>query len=226
MTYKIIQDEVELNKFIGVLPDLEPDEKYYFSLFARKKYDDSVQSSDRADLARFLCYKDQIYDKIKQLEAPFGSYKSKGYELPNRALALYCHPNPRNLRKATWSIIRELTKRLETGQRSFNPHNDAMTACHKTKSRSYFVDFDIDLDDKVVIQSLKWDIEAIVGKGAYTLIETRGGMHCLVRPELVSGSKMWYQMIKNQTDGCDQTGDLLIPVPGCTQGNFCPRILS
>ena len=49
MKHEIIKDGTKLKDFVSWLPDLKPTEKFYVALFARKKYDDSLQttSSDK-----------------------------------------------------------------------------------------------------------------------------------------------------------------------------------
>ena len=37
MNYSIVKDSIELQNFINKLPDLKDGQKYYYSLFARKK---------------------------------------------------------------------------------------------------------------------------------------------------------------------------------------------
>ena len=55
----------------------------------------------------------------------------------------------------------------------------------------------------------------IIGEAAPTFLETRGGVHVLVNTALVdSKHKNWYPELSKQIEP-DQTGDLLIPVPGC-----------
>jgi len=59
MNYKIIKDEKELKKFIDWLPQLEDGQKFYISLFARKKYGATEGlKADKGQLKRFTASKE------------------------------------------------------------------------------------------------------------------------------------------------------------------------
>jgi hypothetical protein len=57
-------------------------------------------------------------------------------------------------------------------------------------------------------------------------LRTRGGLHVLVNPENVP-EKLKKSFYKNMTSilGCDQSGDNMIPIPGCYQGMFIPEFV-
>ena len=98
--YKIIADEAQLKAFIEWLPELEKDEIYYVSLFARKKYDTTgTLKADKGQLKRFSSRKDRLFEKIKHLERPIGTYTHEGQAVSNESLALYITVNPRSLTK-------------------------------------------------------------------------------------------------------------------------------
>lgn len=226
--HQIIRDPKALADFIDWLPELGLHEKYYVSLFARKKYDDAVsQSGGKSSLRRFLTDKSRLLHKIGELELPLGRYSQDSFEVQEDALALYITPNPRCMRKTGFALAGELIRRLENENQPFNPHSEAMTQAHKSKSRTVFVDFDLDLDvppeaKESELQRCMEIVRSIVGQSAVTFIETRGGLHCLVEPAKVAPGVGWHQAITRQLD-VDQTGDLLLPVPGCCQGGFVPR---
>jgi len=102
MNYQIIADEKKLLNFIAWLPKLEENEKYYITLLARKKYsDEEIKSNSKTQLKRFTSDKERLFDKIKQLEVPFGAWKLKDGAAPQKSLALYISLNPRCMKKAT-----------------------------------------------------------------------------------------------------------------------------
>jgi hypothetical protein len=51
-------------------------------------------------------------------------------------------------------------------------------------------------------------------------------VHLLIKLELVDEKyrKTFYRNIM-ALPGVDQIGDMMVPVPGTSQGNFCPKII-
>jgi hypothetical protein len=219
MNYKIIQDEKEFRKFIDWLPDLEDNEKYYLSLFARKKYcEELIKSNDKTQIKRFTSYKDDIYRKVKQLECEVGSYYLKDREVPQESLVLYINPNPRNMRRATFQLIKKCTDILETNGMNYNIHAEALSCIQRSKSKTHFCDFDIDSKDVSICR-----VKEILPDNTYDIIETRGGYHVLVKTRLAPKTK-WHKELRDAFV-IDQIGDQMIPVVGCTQGGFVPKFI-
>ena len=226
MNYKIINDEAALTSFIDWLPELKPNEIFYGCLFARKKYcPDLVHSSDKTQLKRFTFRKDNFHEKIKQLECEVGSYSLKGRPVPQEALVLYCTPNPRDQRRATFASIRELLALVESDAVNFNLHQEVMSNIQRSKGTTHFVDFDFDLADKSTMMEFVGKINEVLPTEATSIIETRGGIHCLVHPPVATKhDKKWYPELR-ELGQLDQVGDQLIPVVGCTQGGFTPKFI-
>ncbi len=221
MNYQIIQDQQKLLEFIEWLPDLADNEKYYCCLFARKKYcADQLKSSDKSQLKRFLSDKKRLYEKIKQLEVEQGAYKLKHSIAPQESLALYINPNPRNLKSATYDSIIRLTELLRKDNNNFNPQAEVMSCIQRSVGSKYYLDFDVDTKDFDFTQ-----LPNIINTDCLTVVETRGGYHLLVRLDKLEATykKSFYNQIVAL--GVDQTGDQLLPVPGCTQGGFVPRFI-
>ena len=232
MNYQIVKDETVSKSFIDWLPELRQTEKYYLCLFARNKYCKELThiKSDKAQLKRFVSDKERMFQKIKQLEVEIGCYKQKQVTVPELALALYITPNPRDMYKATINTMVKLAKSIRDQNISMNPHQEAMSEIQKSKSRTCWIDFDIDTKGASpdYPHYLKEQIYNKVGKEAEVkFLETRGGYHILVNPDTVplAHKSYFYQQIKEMAF-CDQSGDNMIPVPGCTQGGFIPHFIN
>ena len=222
MKYEIIKDKEKLLEFIDWLPYLKPTEKFYMALFARKKYDVSLQStaSDKMQLKRVLCNKHNMVQKIQQLEVDYGLYKLKDTIATQQSLALYITPNPRCTVKANRDLLIRLAGAVANGNFFHNVHAEAISSVQRSKSYTHVVDFDIDSKEIDLLI-----LESIIPRNTYSILETRGGYHILVKPdEAGQYDKQWHPKIKNAYD-CDQIGDQMIPVPGCTQGNFVPKFI-
>ncbi len=221
MNYKIIRDEKLLREFINWLPDLEPDEKYYGTLFARKKYaPHSDLKTDKSKIKRFVTKKEHLYDKLRQLEVKEGTYKISDRPAPQESLAVYLNPNPRNLRQAAFEGIIQLTKLLKDGKKNFDPQSEMLTVIHNTVGRKIYLDFDIDYKPFDPSQ-----LDPFINRDAVEILETRGGFHLLVNLKKIAPkykSTFYKGMLSLNVD---QTGDQLLPIPGCTQGNFIPHFL-
>ena len=235
IVHQIVRDQEKLEQFVSWLPELQPHEKYFLCLQARKKYMPSLKSNDKTQLKRFIAHKENLIEKILQLECPVGCYRTKeGEVITDEGIALYITLNPRNLLQATYMSAKAMLDLIQKQDKNLNPHSEVLSCIHKSKGRSNFVHFDIDKstgeeqDDKapksnLSIKEIFGIAESIVGKEAVTVIETRGGCHLLIDPsKVVSENKNWYPIITKQIQ-CDQSGDLMVPVVGCCQGGFVPR---
>lgn len=221
MNYKIITDLQLLKEFVEWLPELEANEKYYLSLFARKKYCKGITSNAKTQLKRFTSNKERLIDKISQLEIPTGRYFLKNEPAPQMSLALYISVNPRDMKKATQMLGKRCWDLLN-GE-NYNIHAEALSCIQKSKSQTRYVDFDI--DDKSVDLDKEWLTNRI--GDSYKILETRGGYHVLVDPQKANSHSTnvnWFNDIRKKYP-IDQAGDNLIPVPGCVQGGFTPMFV-
>jgi hypothetical protein len=193
---------------------------FYVSLFARKKYCGiSGLSGDKCQLKRFTAKKDFLFSKIKQLETAFGSYMQGDTPIPQEALALYITPNPRNMELAAKNSLVKLANVVTQPYNGYNPHQLVMSEIQKACGKKRFVDFDF--DDINVHDVMEKAVEFLT-PGGYEVIDTRGGFHVLVRPEMQTDRRWYPKMVEL---GPDVRGDTLLPVPGCTQGNYVPRFV-
>lgn len=235
--YSIIKDEKILRDFIDFLPELETGEVYYVCLFARKKYSSSIKR-DKAQLKRFTSTKERLFSKIRQLEAPFGAYIQGDDDqnpIPQDSLAVYITANPRsNIIAAKKSLVKIADMITKENVKNYNLHQDVMSEIQKARSRSVFVDFDFDHCDHVDITR---QVGEIIPHENFHVLVTRGGFHLMINPDkvpiqFVDGNpkkkRNWFTEIKkihmaNSSDIINH-GDNMIPVAGCTQGNFVPYL--
>lgn len=221
----IINDLNQLENFINWLPPLRETECYYASLLARKKYHPSA-TSDKTQCVRFTASsKPSLLAKIKQLELANTSYVNKnGDSVHNDALALYMYVNPRDLVKASADLCKTLVDGLVRQQFS-NPAYQALSAIQKSKGDSSCVVFDY---DNVSVDEVKSYVKSkFTETYAFTFIKTRGGVHLVVDPALIEHDmkRSWHKYLLD-LPGFDTSGDLMVPVPGCTQGGFTPYLLT
>lgn len=220
MNYRIIHDEQALREFIDWLPELDENETYYLSVFARKKYCAAlIKSNDKTQVKRFTSNKERMFDKIKQLEVPLGSLKLRDMDAPQESLVVYIHPNPRSNTKACNKMLKHCADLITNTARGYNLHAEAMSCIQKSKSRTCFVHFDIDTKD--VNLSL---INEVLPAKSYSIVETRGGYHLLVDTRANLPKRNWFYELE-QLLKPEQTGDMMLPVPGTIQGEFIPKTL-
>lgn len=233
MNYEIIKDMALLEDFLGFLPDLEPHEQFYVCLFSRSKYCNSISGithikTDKQQLKRFTATKENLIQKIQQLECPLGTYYQKQIQIPQESLALYINPNPRDFIKATRNgLIRFAHLMAEQyNANRYNPHQEIMSEIQKAKSRMVYFDMDIDnvtIDELPLIKTL---VNPCINMDAVSFLQTRGGFHVLVKLENIDKqySKTWYNGLASALR-IDIKGDCMMPIPGCTQGNFTPKFI-
>jgi hypothetical protein len=232
MNYQVIKDEEKFKEFIEWLPELEKGEAYYVCLFARNKYCSEIVhiSSDKAQLKRFTTTKDYLFQKVKQLEIEVGSYWQKQTPVPQEALALYISPNPRSYEKATKKSVLKLVELITRPYDGYNPHQEVMSEIQKACSRKIRLNIDIDIIKELkpidVIGSFKISVYNVINESACTWLLTRGGFHLLIEYSKIEPQfiKTWYKDVTTIVQA-DQLGDNMIPVPGCTQGNFIPKFI-
>lgn len=235
MNYKIIYNEEKLQQFIDWLPDLLPNEQYYITLLARKKYNpETGLKADKAQLKRFTSTKERLLQKIKQLELPLGLYESGNLKISQDNLAIYITPNPRDLHKSSLILMKEISEKLIKNDNAINPNTLALNTIQTTTSRKIFFDLDIDFrieDHQKAIGKFRTDIASCINYDCLTFIKTNGGLHCLINVQNIETAhqKSWHQKVSQLT--CNEyevtmNGDNVLPIVGCIQGiDFSPYFL-
>ncbi|WP_212003376.1 hypothetical protein [Chitinophaga sp. HK235] len=224
MNYKIITDEQALKAFIDWLPACNEHEQYYLCLLSRTKYleGDHGLKADKQQLKRFTSKKENMLEKIKQLECAVGAYTQGGIIIPQEALALYISINPRDLWKATYTSLVTFAQNIQAEARVKNPHQEVMSAIQQSCSNKYYIDIDVDAKDPAILEQIR----EYLNPSCLTVMETRGGYHVLVELAAVDPAfkKSWHPNIM-KLPNVDQSGDNIVPVPGCTQGGFTPKFI-
>lgn len=235
--YQIITDEKALIEFIESLPELDKDLVFYCCLFARSKYLKEENkgamshiTSDKAQLKRFTATKRTLLTKLRQLECPEGSYMQYKQDVPDRVvlqetLAVYMTINPRSLSKATKTSVKKFVEMIvDTPSHNFNPSNFAMSEIQRSRGRTDWVIFDLD-SKELSHEDVHNKVRNIIGAGAtYKILETRGGYHIMIKPDTPENGK-WFKDMVDEFEGLDQSGDIMIPIPGTHQGGFTPKFI-
>lgn len=222
--YNILQHPTRFRDFQELLPRIDGGQGYYFELLCRVKYlDTPVEGLKNGTLRRFTTNLERMEDKIRQLEAPLGSYKVNGVEVPQEALVLYMHPNPRDLDQALKNLMVRLSEMVSKGTTG-NPQTLAMSEIAKAKANAYstFVDFDF---DGVTLPYVIDKTRKAVNPEAVIFIKTLNGVHTLVDLSKVEErfAKTFYRNLVS-IEGCDKaSGNMMIPVVGTVQGSSSPH---
>lgn len=219
--YEIVTNPMSFVRFLNWLPTPCEGEGWYVVLVARRKYSDLVDSNRQVVLNRFIAKdKKGLFRKVKQLEVPLNTYvNKKGVGLPEESLALYIMPTPRSFKRATLAALQQIAKNIENDV-YVSPHTLSLNELQKAGRKKGLVIFDMDCEGDVK-QKIRERVREILNEESYDILNTRGGFHVIVNPQKVeeSRSKNWY---KELSEYSDVKGDILIPMPGCRQGDFTP----
>lgn len=226
---------MELRSFISSLPELGEGQIYYLTLLSRSKYYNGDRNiPDKYGVKRFTSTKKNLFNNISLLDIK-GDYRyhGDGTIIPEETLSLYMYVNPRSERDSIKNIFLKLfdvqytNKKLKGGLIT-----QAMNSLSTSQATKDYVGFDFDVSEDMDKENLKGylqcNLELILPRGSYDLVETRGGFHILVKPKLIDPrgpNKLWHSKLNNFT-GRDINGDMMVPIPGCIQGGFVPKFIT
>lgn len=222
--YEVVKNHDWFHDFLAWLPTLNPNEKFYMCLFGRRKYCSEEFAvnikSDKQQLKRVLATKENMLEKLLQMECAQGAYFCKGVVVPQGALAAYITPNQRCMKKALVGMTKQCVDMLTGSANGFNIHQEAMSQVQKSASDNRpFICFDFDWKDPIKLKQLISKVE-----GFCDVVETRGGYHMFVHRDKCDQikDKKWYPYLSQHSD---QQGDLMTPIVGCVQGDWVPRFI-
>lgn len=233
--YSIVKDEAELNKFIEFLPDLKPEQKFYYCLFARKKYRATEGlKSDKCQLKRGTTTKERMLRDFQKLEVRAGLYEIDGIPIQQDSLVLYISPNPTDMTKSALKTAKQIVSDVAEGKRLKSPQATALSEIQVNVVRKYFnIDIDFTIEgfkyDKVGIENMIRAMEC-VNEEAINFVYTKGGFHILVEYKKIDKEfeKSWYRNFSTLRSDLFQVdmenGKGLLPVPGCVQSTYVPHL--
>ena len=229
MNYKLIHDEIQLQKFIDFLPELSDNEGYFLILIARKKwYPESGISSAHKLRRETVSSKDKIIRVIKSWEIEEGLYRSNDIPIDNRNLGVYIGFNTKNQYKAAFDLIQQCLISIRNNRNNINVKSMANDVIQGSRGTKHFIDIDVDIKDgEDYIQIMEF-IKSVLREDSLTFVKTRGGFHCLVQlNKITEDNPRWYNKLTAHGFASELNimNDDLIPLVGCNQGNFIPYFI-
>ena len=242
MSYDIVNqrrgEEDNLERFINEI--LIDGSHYYCCLLARKKWSAELQEmgvkADLGQLKRFTATNKTLISKLYQLEICEDGYEIDGMPIPQDALGVYINPNPIDNRKATFHLFKSLTNRIERDEFDFSLHHETYTAL-QTNSKKLYFDVDVDIDEAELKKPTARELVFTafipsINQNCIRRIDTRGGFHILVELSKIDKQyqNTWYQSFSNLkaksfTKDIMMNSNGLVPIPGCCQGGFVPKLI-
>lgn len=233
MNYKLIQDKIELEKFINFLPELKENEGYFLILVARSKWNKETGLPSATKLRReTVNTKTKIFQTIKHWEVEEGSYtvvrNGITTQIPLSNIGIYAGYNPKNQYKAAINLAKACIDAITNKRTGINVKSMANDYCQTSFGTKHFVDIDCDRVGNDNIETIIDFVKNIIGPDAGTFVKTRGGFHCLVNLKNMKGNHTWYKQIQaHQFESqLELFSNDLIPIPGCNQGDFVPYMIS
>lgn len=241
--YSLLKNEEETKRFVEkVLQPLKNDEVYITVLTARKKYCEVISSSLEVVNRDIIRSNDtnKIIRKFRKMSVVKDLYTDKKEDIiPMDAFALYVLPEPRstlkgykefnkNINEWIYSDLLGAIKNLEYYR---NIDTKMFSAIHKSKSRSCYFIFDIDLKDGELLSNFYSTLldNQIKEESIKWISDTRGGYHIILERNESTGTfvhlfktgriKMHKPLDISFTNTyIELRKETMTPVPGCLQG--------
>lgn len=229
----LIKDEQETINFIHkVIKLLENDEVYLTLLCARKKYCDTITSSEEILSREIIRHNDvdKILRKFKKSSITEDVYVDKNNNvIPEEALALYVLLDPRSTLKAYGEFNKSINEWMLNNLRDSNTvltQNLSLyrridlklfSAIHKSRSRPIYFIIDIDKKDSDLLNSII-SVDSIKPYIIW-ISETHGGYHVILHRNNITGGYI-HNLQRNQLKDIEILREPMTPIPGTLQGGF------
>lgn len=224
----LIKDEQETINFIHkVIKPLENDEVYLTLLCARKKYCNTITSSEEILSREIIRHNDvdKILRKFKKSSIVEDIYTdNSGNSIPKEAMALYILLDPRSTIKAYGEFNRGInewiTTSLTTNKRDLDLYRridlKLFSAIHKSRSRALYFIIDIDKKDDALLNSI---IIPLIKPHIAWISETHGGYHVILERNNITGNYI-HHLHQNPIKDVELLREPMTPIPGTLQGGF------
>lgn len=181
MSYKFILDEAIFKRFVDWLPELNAEECYYVVALARNKYVRDLPNvdklahirSDKQQIARFVCNKERLVRRVRQLECALGAYKTKeGLPVPQEAMAVYISVNPRSHLIGAKNALKRIADLITQEYSNYRLDHEVLSCIQEACSRKIFMDIDF---DGVPIEQTIGEVKKHINLDCVSVLKTRGG---------------------------------------------------
>lgn len=223
----LIYDEDEIRRFImEVIKPLEDDEVYILLLTARKKYSDSMSTSQEVVHRDVIRNNDpnKMLRKIRRMANVRGIYTDKNtdQEIEPDAFVLYFLTDPRSMLKGYEAFTSDINKWVYSSLKGEyknleyyrNLDVKLFSAIHRSRSRSSYFIVDIDKKDENILM----DIVTLLQDEIKWVSETHGGYHLIVNKNKNSGIIM-HEKIRGM-EYVEILKEPMTAIPGTFQGGF------
>jgi hypothetical protein len=252
--FNLISDEKELTRYFEeIMPPLESQETYFFSLSARNKYLTEEEREElclgRTEMFERRTLRTYDYQKfirlIHKFECNPAAYTTKNNSIiPSKCIICYVNINPSNMLKAYTEFnyvmqeyILELSLNALNG-RSLDDISDRLSRIdrllldkiQKARGRRVWIDIDFDVPKNSPLLS-EYIKELKENQIKFEVIDTHSGYHILLKRETIKYNYLKtlevFDRIASEVGGeIKQNKNEMVPLPGTFQGGYPVRIVT